>query len=143
VVISECTLCFLDKERALGEMLRVANQGGRVAIHDLAWKESAPAEMKEKLASLENERPETLDGWKRLFQKVGLENVTAVDRSDVIPGWMRESRKQMGLSGQARAAWKIITTTGVSGIIALWQSERIFASRHLGYGIVVGTKPNR
>lgn len=140
VVISECTLCFLDKERVIAEMIRVAKPGGRVAIHDLAWKDGAPQRVKEKLAELESERPETLDGWRLLFEQAGLQDVNAVDRSDVIPGWMHESRKQMGLSGQAKALWKIVTTTGIGGLRRLWESERIFRSRHLGYGIIVGKK---
>lgn len=142
VVISECTLCFLDKERVTAEMIRVAKPGGRVAIHDLAWKEGTPAAVREKLAELENERPETLAGWRHLFEGAGLKNVQAIDRSDLIPGWMSESRKQMGLTGQAKALWKIITTAGIGGLRRLWESERIFSSRHLGYGIVVGTKPS-
>lgn len=142
VVISECTICFLAQEEMMREMVRVAKPGGRVGIHDLAWKEDAPQEIKDKLARLEDERPQTLAGWKTLFENAGLQNVTAADRSDVIPGWMKESRKQMGLSGQAKAFWKIITNAGPAGLIRLFQSESVFASPHLGYGIVVGTKPS-
>jgi SAM-dependent methyltransferase len=140
-VISECTLCYLDKSRAIREMVRVVKPGGRVGIHDLAWKEGAPDEIKEKLARLEDERPETLAGWKHLFEEAGLQDVIAADRSDVIPGWMKESRKQMGLSGQAKAAWKIVTTAGPGGLIRLFQSEAVFASPYMGYGIIVGRKP--
>ncbi len=74
VVVCECTLCFLDNERAIAEMVRVAKPGGRVAMHDLAWKEDAPAVLVEKLARLENEHPETFAGWKRLFETTGLED---------------------------------------------------------------------
>ncbi len=39
--ICECTLCFLDKPRVLGEMARVVRPGGCVGMHDLYWKEGA------------------------------------------------------------------------------------------------------
>jgi ubiquinone/menaquinone biosynthesis C-methylase UbiE len=70
-VISECTTCLLDKERAISEMVRVARSGGFVGIHDVCWKDDTPEHVKQELAELEGERPETLDGWKRLFEQAG------------------------------------------------------------------------
>ena len=35
VVISECTTCILDKERAIAEMVRVTKPGGYVGILSL------------------------------------------------------------------------------------------------------------
>ena len=61
-VISECTTCLLEKERAISEMVRVAKPGGYVGIHDICWKEDTPEHMKQKLAEIEGERPETLEG---------------------------------------------------------------------------------
>lgn len=68
IVISECALCLLDKERAIREMVRVTRPGGYVGIHDICWKESIPDDVKHKLGELEGERPETLKGWKELFK---------------------------------------------------------------------------
>lgn len=42
-VISECTTCLLDKERAISEMVKVAKSGGYVGIHDICWKEDTPS----------------------------------------------------------------------------------------------------
>ena len=51
-VISECTTCILDKDRAIREMVRVARPGGYVGIHDLCWKEGTSEHLKQRLAEL-------------------------------------------------------------------------------------------
>jgi arsenite methyltransferase len=70
VVLSECTLCALDKKKALGEMARVARSGGWVGISDLFWKDDAPIDIKQRLAKIEEEHPEELPGWTRLFERL-------------------------------------------------------------------------
>ena len=57
VVISECTTCILDKERAIAEMVRVTKPGGYVGIHDICWKDATPEKLKIKLEEIEGERP--------------------------------------------------------------------------------------
>ena len=56
-VICECTMCALDKERALGEMRRILKIGGYAGIHDLCWQKDAPASLKRELVELESEAP--------------------------------------------------------------------------------------
>lgn len=141
VVISECTLCLLDKERALGEMSRVTRPGGHVGMHDICWKPDVPSAIRRRLAEIEGERPETAEGWMALFKKIGLTDVTAVDRSEKIPEWMRETKKRIGLRGQIRLAIRVLSRWGPRGLRNVWTSQRIFASRHTGYVIVVGRKP--
>jgi SAM-dependent methyltransferase len=139
-VISECTTCLLDKERALREMVRVANPGGYVGIHDLCWKEGAPEQVKQRLIEIENERPETLEGWKRLFEKVGLIEIRTVDKSHLLPLWTRGAKKMLGITGQLRIFLRVIRKWGLKGLGSVWESERIFQSVHMGYGIIVGRK---
>lgn len=139
--ICECTLCFLDKPRVLEEMARVVRPGGTVGMHDLYWKEDAPEELVHALAELEGERPETLEGWSALFEQAGLGQVVTIDKSDVKARWMRESRKQLGWLGQAALTARIVRRWGLRGAWRILRSERVFASRHLGYVILVGTKP--
>ena len=140
VVICECPLCLLDKEQVLGEMVRVVMPGGRVGMHDLCWQADAPEELQQTLAEIEGERPETLQGWQRLFGQAGLTQIGAVDKSSLIPHWMKESKKQLGLIGQLRLAWRIFRRWGICGLWRVLRTERIFSSQQLGYGIVVGTK---
>lgn len=140
VAICECTLCILDKEQVIREMVRVVRPGGCVGMHDLCWRENTPDDFKGTLAEIEGERPETLEGWRRLFAQAGLTEIRAVDKSFLIPRWMKESRKQMGLIGQLLLAWKIIRRWGIRGLRRILRSERVFSSKQLGYGIVVGTR---
>jgi ubiquinone/menaquinone biosynthesis C-methylase UbiE len=140
-VISECTVCILDKERAIREMARVVETNGYVGMHDICWKQDTPAGIKNRLAEIEGERPETLDGWKALFEKAGLVDVETVDRSLLIPAWMKDVRKKLGLRGQLKIFLKIARLWGIRGLRKVWESERIFESRYTGYGIIVGRKP--
>ena len=68
VVIAECVVCALDKKIAIAEMIRVATPGGFIGIHDICWKEDTPNDLKVRLKEIENESPETLEGWKKTFQ---------------------------------------------------------------------------
>lgn len=139
--ICECTLCLLHKERVLSEMVRVVRSGGRVGMHDLYWKGTATDDQKRTLEDIEGETPETLDGWCRLFERAGLVRIMTVDKSEAMSRWMRESRKQLGLTGQVVLALKIIGRWGWRGAATVLRSERVFSSDDLGYTLVVGTKP--
>ena len=138
--ICECTLCLLEKQRVLSEMVRVVRPGGCVGMHDLCWKEGASDDLKRTLAEIEGENPETLEGWRQLFERAGLVQINAVDKSEVMSRWMQESRKQLGLTGQLKLILKIIRRWGVRGAWRVSRSERVFSSDLLGYAIVVGTK---
>lgn len=141
VVISECTLSLLDQSAALEEMVRVVRSGGRVGVHEICLREEAPERVRRRLRELEGERPESLEGWERLFEAAGLADVHAVDRSELLPRWMRESRRSLGLGGSLRVAGRVLRRWGVRGLFRVLASERLFRSEHLGYGVIVGTKP--
>jgi len=139
--ICECTLCLLDKERVLDEMVRVVRPGGCVGMHDLCWLNHAPEELKRTLAAVEGERPETLEGWRRLFVDAGLIRIRVVDRSELMTRWVQESKRNLGVAGQLALALKVIRRWGIRGARSVLQSSRVFSSDYLGYGIVVGTRP--
>jgi SAM-dependent methyltransferase len=140
-VISECTTCILDKGRAIHEMARVVKPDGFVGIHDICWQADVPEGMRKRLAEIEGESPETLEGWKGLFERTGLIDVRTSDRSSLIPVWMNEIRKKLGFMGQLRIFLRVLRVWGIRGLRDVRDSERIFRSKHTGYGIVVGRKP--
>lgn len=138
--ICECTLCLLPKDRVLAEMLRVVRPGGYVGMHDLCWKPDAPASLKRTLAEIEGEVPETLEGWQQLFHKAGMEKIRTIDKTDVKSRWIKESRKALGLTGQVALFWRIMRRWGFPNLRQVLQSEKVFSSTYLGYGMVVGKK---
>ncbi len=139
-VISECTTSLLDKEKSLREMVRVAKAGGYVGIHDICWKENAPQRLKQRLKEIEGEKPETLEGWKYLFERSGLEDVIIVDRSYLIQDWGKEIRKKIGRVAILKILFKIFKKWGIGGIRGILDSMRIFESEHMGYCVIVGRK---
>jgi SAM-dependent methyltransferase len=140
-VISECTTCLLDKERAIGEMVRVARSGGYIGIHDICWKEDTPEHQKQRLAEIEFRRPETLGGWKTRFEKAGLIDVIIEDRSTLIPEWEEDIMEKLGIIVRLKIFLKIIKNWGIGGLKIIMESRRIFQAQHTGYGIIVGKKP--
>jgi SAM-dependent methyltransferase len=141
VVISECTTCILHKEKAIREMARVTIPGGYVGIHDICWSEATPDNLKRTLAEIEGENPETLEGWKNLFKASGLAEVAGYDRSDLVPGWTKGIKRQLGLRGQLKVFLKAVRNWGIRGLVDMWRSTQIFQSKHTRYGIIVGRKP--
>lgn len=141
VAICECTLCLLDKARALAEMARVVRPGGCVGMHDLCWQPAAPERLKHTLAHIEGEAPETCEGWRRLFAGVGLADIAERDLSEVKARWMASSRRRLGSAGQAALALKILRRWGVRGALRVLRAERAFSSARLGYVLIAGRKP--
>jgi len=140
-VISECTTCLLDKQQVIAEMVRVVRPGGWVGIHDICWQPHTPGHLRQRLAELEGERPETLAGWLALFQEAGLVDVEGVDKSPLLSAWTQNMARQLGIGGRWRIFRKLFRIWGLRGLLDAWQSERIFRNRHTGYGIIVGRKP--
>ena len=141
IVISECTVCLLDKEKAMREMARVAKPGGYIGIHDVCWKENTPEEVREKLLLLEGEDPETLNGWRRLFEKAGLIDVIALDKSHLMRSWTDEIKRRIGLLGQLKIFAVVAVKWGYRGLRNIIESSKIFESEYIGYSIIVGRKP--
>lgn len=140
-VISECTTCLLDRGKGIKEMARVAKSGGYVGIHDLCWQGDVPDGVRRRLSELEDARPETLDGWRRLFEDASLVDVVTIDKSNLMREWPRRLKEKWGISGQLKLFLKVLRDWGVNGLKTVRESEGIYRSGHVGYGIIVGRKP--
>lgn len=140
-VISECTTCVLDKKLVISEMIRVVRPGGYVGIHDICWKNDVPVHIRQSLEDIEGEKPETIEGWKDLFEGAGLIDVETVDKSYLIPKWIINIKNKLGVKGRFKIILKILRTWGINGFLRIRKSEQIFQSKHVGYGIIVGRKP--
>ena len=121
-------------------MARVTRSEGWVGISDLYWKEHAPTNIKRRLADIEEEHPEDLAGWTRLFEAAGLEHVQALDRSKALAHMSKEIRSQLGVVGYIKTIAKILRRWGLRGVARVLESEKIIGSEHLGYALVVGQK---
>ena len=139
--ISECTVCLLEKGRAIREMVRIVKPGGYVGLHDVCWKDNTPERFKQRLAEFEGERPETLEGWKELFAKAGLDDSRAVDKSHIMSAWTKNLKKKLGVIGWIKVLFAIIPLWGIRSVDRILQSEKIFESEYMGYAVVVGRKP--
>lgn len=122
-------------------MVRVAKPGGHVGCHDICWRNDTPPRVKARLADIEGERPETLDGWKNLCESGGLVGVQGFDRSALLPPWVRETMRALSMASRLRLARMALRRWGLRGLLDAWQSERIFQSKYAGYGLIVGTNP--
>ncbi len=140
VVISECTTCVLEKKLAIAEMVRVVRPGGYVGIHDICWKEDTPEQMKQPLDKIEGEKPETIEGWKDLFERAGLIDVKTVDKSYLFPKWIINIKDKLGVKERFKIILKILRTWGINGFFRIKKSEQIFQSKYVGYGIIIGRK---
>ena len=116
VVITECTLCHLEIGQALQEMVRVTRPGGFVGIHDLCWQENTPANIKQRFAEVEHERPETLAGWARRFEQAGLVEIRTVDKSPLYPTWLKAEKRRFGLFGQLKIFIAVLNRWGFAGL---------------------------
>lgn len=85
--------------------------------------------------------PETLEGWKRLFEKAGLVDIITIDKSNLIRDWTNEIKKRIGLFGKLKIFTVAAFKWGVRGLKNIIESSKIFESEYIGYGIIVGRKP--
>jgi hypothetical protein len=129
------------KGRAIREMVRIVKPGGYVGLHDVCWKDNTPERFKQRLVEFEGERPETIEGWKELFAKAGLDDVRTVDKSHMMSAWTKSLKKKLGVIAWVRAFFSIIHLWGIRSVGRILQSEKIFASECMGYGLVVRRKP--
>ena len=72
---------------------------------------------------------------------MGLVEIRTVDKSRVYPRWVKEDKRRLGLFGQFKIILAVFRRWGFAGYRRIRESQRIWESEHMGYGIIVGSKP--
>jgi len=141
IVLAECTTVLLDKEKVFLEFLRVLKPGGYIGDLEMIWKKSPPKELVDKVYKVwEGFRTMTLEEWKEFFEKIGMVEVKTVDFSEMIPDMEKAIRKELGLKGIVKMAFKLLLRPDLRK--AMDEYRKIFNDYrdYIGYGYVVGRK---
>ncbi len=141
-VVSECSLCLLDKEGVLAEMVRVARPGGWVGMHNLCWEPRVSGRVRRRLARIEGEEPETVDGWRRLFTAAGLEAIEEAGHPSLVRDWIDRIEQDLGPGTRLRLAARAVGRWGPRGLADLLRASRLLRSRSVGYVVMAGRKPS-
>lgn len=143
VVISECSLGLLDKSRALKEWVRVCKPGGRVGISDIYWTQDVDPGTKNSVEAAMGSYPETLAGWKALFQEAGLSNVRVEDRTVDLILMPMEMSSELSASAVGNAVAAAVRRFGLAlpwlGL-SWYRYDRAVRDGLLGYALIVGEK---
>jgi len=147
-VIGESITAFPeDKQKAVGEYVRVAKPGGYVGFNETTWIETAPPELAEYLSRMTGAKPETPDGWRELLVDSGLRDVVVKTyKVNALDQWINEIR-ELDFRDYSRAWYRFLSLLIKSPACrrfareALSMPGNIFSLfEYLGYGIYVGRK---
>jgi len=141
VVLVECVTTLLDRARAFPELVRVLKPGGRLGDLEMTYQREPAEEFRRKLSETWGGfTTTTLDGWRGLFERHGLETVEVNDFSDELDDFSREIAGQLKITGGLRLAWRLMLDSGLRR--AMREYERIFeeGAGIFGYAYFVGEK---
>jgi SAM-dependent methyltransferase len=141
-VIAEAVTMFVDRPRAVRELIRVCKPGGRVLATEFFWREPPTPEAREVFLGqvCPGMHVDTLEEWVRLYEGAGLGN------TQVVSGPFEMMTPAGFLSDEGIANCLAImgrTMTRLSYLRKMaWLMPRLQrAVPYLGYLLVVGEKP--
>lgn len=150
-VITESVTAFPeDKQKAVGEYVRVTKPGGYVGLNESVWrKEPVPEDV---IVWVSQDigftvRPLTRDAWTHLLQSAGLREITvrtyAINAKDEARGILR----RYGLAGMLRVYGRILLLYAQSpayrGFVKSVRETGVLPENleeYFGYGLFVGRK---
>lgn len=148
VVIGESITAFpKDKQRAVGEYVRVTKSGGYVGLNETNWIKTPPPELAKYFTHMSGAKPETPDGWKQLLEGSGLKDLVArAYKISALNQWVNEIRA-LDFRDSSRAWGRFLFLLFKSPACRRFAREvlsmpkNIFSLfKYLGYGLYVGRK---
>jgi SAM-dependent methyltransferase len=150
-VIDESVTAFVqDKQRALGEYVRVAKPGGYVGLNEVTWVKLPPPELVRYVALIMAGADFlTAEGWQALLDGAGLGELGARQhRFDARSQYVEELR-QLDVREYLGAWYRFLTQSVTNPAYRKFTKEVMSAPgqilkfiKHIGYGIYVGRKLN-
>ncbi|MBN1316588.1 MAG: class I SAM-dependent methyltransferase [Anaerolineales bacterium] len=149
-VIAESVIAFPDdKQRAIGECVRVVKPGGYVGINESTWiRTPVPPEIAEWVSQdLSNKATIlTVEDWKALLERAGLENVNSKTHSLDIKEEAKATIQRYGLGIMLRA-WGtslklLFKDPTYRKVLQSAKGTPKNLMEFFGYGLFAGQKPN-
>lgn len=141
-VIAEAVTMFVDRPRAVRELLRVCTPGGRVLATEFFWREPPTSEAREIFLGqvCPGMQVDTLEEWVRLYEEAGLSNTQVVSGPFEMmtpAGFLSDEGVANCLAIMGRALTRLSYLRKMAWLMPRLQR----AVPYLGYLLVVGEKP--
>lgn len=147
LVFCESVLNFVaDKQRAIGELMRVTRPGGYVGINEMFWLGEAPAALAPQVQAIlgGDQALPTAQEWQALWAASGLQERVARVRSIDPRQEVRDRIRWIGwrwlMRAWGRAARLYIRNPGVRQAIKAQFDFPADVMAQMGYGLFVGRK---
>jgi SAM-dependent methyltransferase len=141
-VVAEAVTMFVDRPRAVQELLRVCKPGGRVLATEFFWRESPTPEAREIFLGqvCPGMQVDTLEEWVRLYEGAGLGNTQVISGPFEMmtpAGFLSDEGVINCLAIMGRAMTRLSYLRRMAWLMPRLQR----AVPYLGYLLVVGEKP--
>jgi SAM-dependent methyltransferase len=142
VTIVEAVTMFVDRDRAIREVVRVTKPGGRILDHEFCWRDRPDMEALEILRQpmmCPNINFDDVRNWEGIFQRAGVVDIDSI----VGPFALMKPRQFVadeGIGNSARIAWRAASRSAYRRK-SMWLMKNIMAIMpKLGYIVLCGTK---
>jgi len=141
-VVAEAVTMFVDRPRAVRELIRVCKPGGRVLATEFFWREPPTPEAREIFLGqvCPGMQVDTLEEWVRLYEGAGLGNTQVVSGPFEMmtpAGFLADEGVANCLAIMGRAMTRLSYLRKMAWLMPRLQR----AVPYLGYLLVVGEKP--
>lgn len=141
IVLAECATVLMDKNKVFSEFIRVTKSGGYVGDLEMIWQKPPTKELVFEVHDVwEGFNTMLLEDWGRLYDKLGLSEIKAVDFSEMIPDMDEAMKKELGLKGMIKMGFKLLLHSDLRKAMNI--NSKIFKeySDYIGYGYIIGKR---